>query len=91
MTLYEFIVKTLEDTPATRNNDNMLVAICLKECYGIENTFDLANSTAVNLYDSISRLRRKAQQRNPLLAPDDRVKTNRHKRELRIREEMNHV
>lgn len=86
MTIFNFIQQTLEENPATRNNDNLLVAIVMKELYGITTLNQMAKSTSVNMYDSISRLRRKAQQLNPNLEPTDSVKGERKKRELRIKE-----
>lgn len=86
MKIYEYVTKVLEENPAARNNDNLLVAIVMEDLYGIKSMKTLAKKTSVNMYDSISRLRRKAQELNPNLLPNDHVKGERKKRELRIKE-----
>lgn len=86
--MIEVVEKILMENPATRENDNLLIAYVLKDQYGLSNTFDVALMTNANLYESIGRARRKLMERNPSLRPSLNITEARMKKEAEYRKEM---
>lgn len=82
------VERLLVTNPATRENDNLLIAYFIKDNYKMQNTFDIALTFKANIYESISRARRKLQENNPNLRPSKEVYEARLQRETQVREEM---
>lgn len=93
MNIKDKVIEVLEKDPRTRDNDLLLIAVVLREVYGIQNTFDVALDKRINgnIYESIRRQRQKAQETNPLLRANTIVQSLRSEKEARIREEMRGV
>lgn len=81
----EKIISILERYPETRNNDNELTYRYLKEC-NMPTDYEYLRNLNYNIADSISRIRRKAQESNPLLFANQHTKANRTKSESEIKE-----
>lgn len=87
-TYKEVILKYLNDIPQTRENDNLLIAYCVKEVMGLQNLFDIALQTKSNVFETIRRQRAKIQEENPTLRPSEEVYKARLVKETKVREEM---
>lgn len=86
MTLQERVAEYLKNVPQCRENDNLLIAYCIKDEYGTRDLYDIALKTKSNIYESISRARRKIQEENPLLRPSDEVYKAREQKEQEVRQ-----
>lgn len=62
------VTKVLSNVPQSRSNDNLLIALVLKELNLPTDLEILANLTGVGICESITRARRRIQQLNPFLA-----------------------
>ena len=91
MILQEKVKQLLIDNPKLRDNDNLLIAYYLRDVYGLQNTFDIALMTKINIYESIRRTRQKVQETNPLLRSSKEVERARREKEARVREEVRGV
>lgn len=78
MEIKELVQKYLTEVPQTRNNDNLLIAYCMKAMHKTTDMFDIALMTNKNEYESIRRIRQKIQnEENPNLKPVEQVKKSR--------------
>lgn len=71
--------------PRTRENDNLLIANVIKEVYGTTDMMKIANETNSGICETITRVRRKIQESNPMLAPV-KVTNARRMKEKEVRE-----
>lgn len=81
--IVEKLVKAiLEDCPEARDDDNILmVEYCRKVGYDINTPYAVALLTGSPNRDTVTRVRRKVQERNPDLRPSENVKGRRKKAE----------
>lgn len=85
------VERLMIENPATRENDNLLIAYFMKDNFKMQNTFDIALQFKSNVYETISRARRKIQETNPNLRPPEEVYKARLKKEQEVRDEMRGV
>lgn len=84
--LRDKIASILTRYPETRGNDMLLYYIYLVEEQISTDLKDLAENPK-NIFESISRARRKAQEINPLLLPDRHITRRKNQLEEQFREE----
>ena len=85
--LKKVTLDVLEHYETARNNDNFLIYKVFKKMGWSTDLKGIAKH-GENVFGSISRYRRKAQETNPLLLPKRQVTVKRKARERRMREEM---
>ena len=81
MNTKDVVLYLLQVEPKTRGNDMYLYYRVLQELGMPTNLKDLAEYTTVNMFETVSRIRRKAQQTNPSLLPVKHVTKKRKQRE----------
>lgn len=86
MKLIDVVYETMREYPATKENDNLLYHYCLEKMYGTSNVLDIAYKTKKNVFESISRARRKIQEFNPMMKSSPAVQMARAEKEKEVRE-----
>lgn len=82
----EIVKRVLMFRPETRENDNLLYHYCLMEMFGTSDTKEIADITNANVFETISRVRRKVQSSNPLLKSSPATQVARGNKEKEVRE-----
>lgn len=85
--LKQATLEVLEQYEKARNNDNFLIYKVFKKMGWSTDLKEIAKN-GENVFGTISRYRRKAQETNPLLLPKRQITVKRKAREKRMREEM---
>lgn len=86
MEIKKTVQQLLIDYPETRDNDNLLIAMILKEKFGTTDIKIIADKTKKNYCESIRRSRQKLQQQNPLLRGSKPVRVARLLKEAEVKE-----
>lgn len=79
--LRQIVVKILETDERARGNDGWLYYKVFQYMEWPTDLKDIAEITTINQFETISRIRRKAQQNNPLLLPNKHINKKRKQRE----------
>ena len=82
------VMKTMTRNMSSRDNDNLLIAKVLKDLYGTSDMEEVAMMTNESITETITRLRRKIQQSNPLMASSKNCSKRRRIKEQEFRTEM---
>ena len=82
------VLSIMNRNKSTRDNDNLLIAKVLKDLYGTSDMEDIAKITNASVTETITRMRRKIQQTNPLMASSAKASKARRRKEAEWHEAM---